>query len=102
MDAKQDGVFQQSVQQTIFDEYTGKGKAFFFLLAKNKNREPAYKKIAVVIDDDGNFEEYFDAPDDSMTYQQFVRAVRQTMIGFNLDAHESKLLRTTTLMIAIR
>ena len=22
-----------------------------------------------------------------MTYQQFVRAVRQTMIGFNLDAH---------------
>ena len=70
-----------------FDEYTGKGKAFFFLLAKNKNVEEPFKKIAVVIDDNGNFEEYFDAPDDQMTYQQFVRAVRQTMIGFNLDAH---------------
>ena len=70
-----------------FDEYTGKGKAFFFLLAKNKNVEKPFKKIAVVIDDSGNFEEYFDAPDDEMTYQQFVRAVRQTMIGFNLDAH---------------
>ena len=70
-----------------FDEYTRKGKAFFFLLAKNKNIEEPFKKIAVVIDDDGNFEEYFDAPDDQMTYQQFVRAVRQTMIGFNLDAH---------------
>ena len=68
-----------------FDEYTGKGKAFFFLLAKNKNVEDAYKKIAVVINDRGNFEEYFDAPDDSMTYQQFVRAVRQTMIGEELN-----------------
>jgi hypothetical protein len=68
-----------------FDEYTGKGKAFFFLLAKNKNVEDAFKKIAVVIDDNGNFEEYFDAPDDEMTYQEFVRAVRQTMIGFDLD-----------------
>lgn len=68
-----------------FDEYTGKGKAFFFLLAKNKNVEDAYKKIAVVIDDGGNFEEYFDAPDDSMTYQEFVRAVRQTMIGEELN-----------------
>jgi len=68
-----------------FDEYTGKGKAFFFLLAKNKNVEEPFKKIAVVIDDNGNFEEYFDAPDDEMTYQEFVRAVRQTMIGFDLD-----------------
>jgi len=68
-----------------FDEYTGKGKAFFFLLAKNKNVEDAYKKIAVVINDRGNFEEYFDAPDDSMTYQEFVRAVRQTMIGEELN-----------------
>ena len=73
--------------QNYFDEYTGKGKAFFFLLAKNKNVEEPFKKIAVVIDDNGNFEEYFDAPDDEMTYQQFVRAVRQTMIGFDLDAH---------------
>ena len=57
------------------------------MLAKNKNVEEPFKKIAVVIDDNGNFEEYFDAPDDEMTYQQFVRAVRQTMIGFDLDAH---------------
>ena len=70
-----------------FDEYTGKGKAFFFLLAKNKNVEEPFKKIAVVINDKGAFEEYFDAPDDEMTHQEFVRAVRQTMIGFDLDNH---------------
>ena len=32
-----------------FDQYTSEGKAFLFLLAKRKNIEPAYKKIAVVL-----------------------------------------------------
>ena len=71
--------------QNYFDQYTSDGKAFFFLLAKNKNIDPAYKKIAVVIDSDGDFEEYFDATDDRMTPQVFNDAIRQTILGANLS-----------------
>ena len=71
--------------QNYFDQYTSDGKAFFFLLAKNKNIDPAYKKIAVVIDSDGDFEEYFDATDDRMTPQVFNDAIRQTILGADLS-----------------
>jgi len=71
--------------QNYFDQYTKDGKAFFFLLAKNKDIDPAYKKIAVVIDSDGDFEDYFDATDDSMTPQTFNDAIRQTILGVNLS-----------------
>ena len=71
--------------QNYFDQYTSDGKAFFFLLAKNKDIDPAYKKIAVVIDSDGDFEEYFDATDDRMTPQVFNDAIRQTILGADLS-----------------
>ena len=71
--------------QNYFDQYTQDGKAFFFLLAKNKDIDPAYKKIAVVIDSDGDFEEYFDATDDSMTPRVFNDAIRQTILGADLS-----------------
>ena len=71
--------------RNYFDQYTSDGKAFLFLLAKNKNIDPAYKKIAVVIDSDGDFEEYFDAVDDSMTPQVFNDAIRQTILGADLS-----------------
>ena len=71
--------------RNYFDQYTSDGKAFFFLLAKNKNIDPAYKKIAVVIDSDGDFEEYFDATDDSMTPRVFNDAIRQTILGADLS-----------------
>ena len=110
-----------------FDDYTNRGKAFFFLLATYKDPlfsrikeaekelrkflgrgpdteevaeeigvEPKqvkssinlnkFRKMAVVIDENGDFEEYFDSPDDSMTFPEFVRALRKTMIGADLDA----------------
>ena len=71
--------------RNYFDQYTSDGKAFFFLLAKNKDIEPAFKKIAVVIDSDGDFEDYFDAVDDSMTLREFNDAIRQTILGANLN-----------------
>ena len=71
--------------QNYFDQYTSDGKAFFFLLAKNKDIEPAFKKIAVVIDSDGDFEDYFDAVDDSMTPREFNDAIRQTILGADLS-----------------
>ena len=71
--------------RNYFDQYTQDGKAFFFLLAKNKDIDPAYKKIAVVIDSDGDFEEYFEATDESMTPRVFNDAIRQTILGANLS-----------------
>jgi len=68
-----------------FDQYTSDGKAFLFLLAKRKDVGDEYKKIAVVMDSDGDFKEYFDAPDDSMTEQHFQDAIRNTMLGSDIS-----------------
>ena len=64
-----------------FDEYTSDGKAFFFLLAKRKDLEPAFKKIAMVVDRDGDVEAYYDSEDDTMTESYFRDAIRQAMVG---------------------
>lgn len=64
-----------------FDSYTSEGKAFFFLLAKTKDIDPAYKKIAVVIDTSGNFDEYFDTEDNGMYLREFWGAVSQAITG---------------------
>ena len=66
-----------------FDQYTSDGKSFYFLLAKRKDVDDAYKKIAVVVDRDGEIDEYYDSVDDTMTYSHFRDALRQTMIGMN-------------------
>ena len=71
--------------RNYFDQYTSDGKAFLFLLAKGKDVGAEYKKIAVVMDQDGDFEEYFDAPDDSMTQQHFTDAIRHTMLGKDIS-----------------
>ena len=64
-----------------FDQYTSDGKSFYFLLAKRKDVDDAYKKIAMVVDRDGSIEEYYDSEDDTMTYSHFKDALRQVMIG---------------------
>ena len=64
-----------------FDSYTSEGKAFFFLLAKTKDIDPAYKKIAVVIDTSGDFDEYFDTQNNSIYLREFWGAVSQAITG---------------------
>ena len=71
--------------RNYFDQYTSEGKAFLFLLAKRKDVGDEYKKIAVVMNEDGDFEEFFDAPDDSMTQRDFIDAIRHTMLGKDLS-----------------
>ena len=66
-----------------FDQYTSDGKSFYFLLAKRKDVDDAYKKIAMVVDRDGEVDEYYDSVDDSMTSSHFRDAMRQVMIGMN-------------------
>ena len=67
--------------QNYFDQYTSDGKAFLFLLAKRKDIDPAYAKIAVVLDQYGEFEEYFNAEDDNLFSRQFKDGMLQTMVG---------------------
>ena len=67
--------------QNYFDQYTSDSKAFLFLLAKRKDIDPAYAKIAVVLDQSGDFEEYFNAEDDNLFLRQFRDGMLQTMVG---------------------
>jgi len=67
--------------ENYFDKYTSEGKAFFILLAKKKDVDPNFKKIAVVIDNNGEFEEYFSAKNESLLQSEFEDAILQTIIG---------------------
>ena len=67
--------------QNYFDHYTSQGQAFLFLLAKRKDVDNDFKKIAVVLDREGDFNEYYNAADDSMYLRAFEYAVMQTLIG---------------------
>jgi hypothetical protein len=50
--------------QNYFDSYTNQGKAFYFILNKNLNDDSKYRKIALVYDKNGEFEEFFDVEDE--------------------------------------
>ena len=68
-----------------FDQYTSEGKAFLFFLAKRKDIDPAYARLAVVVDQYGEFDDYYDAEDDSLYSRMFKDAIRQTMLGTELS-----------------
>ncbi len=50
--------------QNYYDSYTNQGKAFYFILNKNLNDDSKYRKIALVYDKNGEFEEFFDVEDE--------------------------------------
>jgi hypothetical protein len=49
--------------QNYYDSYTRQGKSFYFVLNKNLPENSMFKKVALVFDKSGQFEEWFDAPD---------------------------------------
>ena len=53
--------------QNYYDSYTRQGKAFYFILNKNLNDDSKYRKIALVYDKNGEFEEFFDVEDEGYT-----------------------------------
>jgi hypothetical protein len=68
-----------------FDTYTKDGKSFYFLLAKRKDVDDNFKIMAVVFDREGDVEEYFTEDNDSMGYNQFRDAIRQTLVGMTVS-----------------
>jgi hypothetical protein len=63
-----------------FDEYTSEGKSFFFVFFANISNESKFKKIALVVDHDGDYDEAFDAEDNSLYVHEVIDAIIQNML----------------------
>ena len=61
--------------KNYFNDYTKDGKAFVMLRMENLPDSDTNKKIALVFDRDGDFDEAYDAPDDSMGYVEVRDAI---------------------------
>jgi hypothetical protein len=63
-----------------FDEYTSEGKSFFFVFFANISNDSKFKKLALVVDSGGEYDEAFDAEDSSLHQHEVVDAVIQNML----------------------
>jgi hypothetical protein len=61
--------------QNYYDSYTRQGKSFYFVLNKNLGEDSNFKKIALVFDKSGQFEEWFDTPDNGYSDENELRNV---------------------------
>jgi len=71
--------------ENYFDTYTKDGMTFYFLLAKRKDVDDAYRMMAVVLDREGDIHEYRTSDNDDLTYNNFRDAIRQTMVGMTVS-----------------
>jgi hypothetical protein len=68
--------------QNYYDSYTRQGKGFFFILNKNLNDDSKYRKIALVYDKSGEFEEFFDVEDEGYSDQyELIRILFYNLIA---------------------
>ena len=63
-----------------FDEYTSEGKSFYFVFFANLSNTNPYKKIALVVGMDGQYDEAFDTEDNSLYPQEVQDAILQNML----------------------
>jgi len=63
-----------------FDEYTSEGKSFYFVFFANLSNTNPYKKIALVVGMDGEYEEAFDTEDNSLYPHEVQHAILQNML----------------------
>jgi len=69
-----------------FDEYTKDGKSFYFVFFSNLSNANPFKKVALVVAMDGNYEEAFNAEDDSLYPREVVDAIIQNLLHEKEDA----------------
>jgi len=69
-----------------FDEYTSEGKAFYFVFFAHLSQDNKYKKVALVIDHGGDYDEAFDAEDSSLRTYEVVDAIIQNLLHEKEDA----------------
>ena len=63
-----------------FDEYTSEGKSFYFVFFANLSNTNPYKKIALVVGMDGEYDEAFDTEDNSLYPHEVQDAILQNML----------------------
>ena len=64
--------------QNYYDQYTERGKVFYFVLDRRRKNNDPLKKIAWVGNSSGEFEEFFDAKDAPIRYNEAVNAMVAT------------------------
>ena len=73
--------------ENLFNRYTGEGKAFYFLFMKNRDNFSTseyrkFHKLALVYDGDTQeFEEAYDAADDSMDMDEVINVIASNLFG---------------------
>jgi len=81
--------------QNYFDSYTSEGKSFYFVFFANLSNDNKYKKIALVVDSSRDYEEAFDAEDNSLYPHEVVDALIQNMLFEKQDTGALEMFRFT-------
>ena len=64
--------------QNYYNSYTEQGKVFYFVMDKTRSNDDPLKKVAWVGDYNGEFHEFFDAPDNNIGYDIATRQIEET------------------------
>lgn len=67
--------------QNYYNSYTEQGKVFYFVMDKTRSNDDPLKKVAWVGDYNGEFHEFFDAPDNSIGYDLAAGQIEETNPG---------------------
>jgi hypothetical protein len=67
--------------QNYYNSYTEQGKVFYFVMDKTRSNDDPLKKVAWVGDYNGEFHEFFDAPDNSIGYDMAAGQIEETNPG---------------------
>jgi len=79
--------------QNYFDSYTSEGKIFYFVFFANLSNDNKYKKIALVVDASGDYEEAFDTGNNSLDPHEVVDASIQNMLYEKQDTGALEVFR---------
>ena len=64
--------------QNYYNSYTEQGKVFYFVMDKTRSNDDPLKKVAWVGDYNGEFHEFYDAPDNSIGYDLAAGQIEET------------------------
>jgi hypothetical protein len=63
-----------------YEQYTADGKAFYFVILGHLSNDNKYKKLAMVVDIDGVYDETFDAEDNSLSLVEITHALVSNLL----------------------
>ena len=66
--------------ENYFDHYTAQGKTFYFAFGRNLSQGNKNKMLALVVGGDNQYEEVWDAENDTLNYEETIDAIIQNML----------------------